>query len=100
MALGPSTKGVHGGLDEKAALVTGVFFVVTFVAAIPAVFIHGPVLDDPNYIVGAGADTHVALGAFLEVITAIANIAIAVTCSPSSSGRTRPSPLARSPLGP
>jgi hypothetical protein len=40
------------------------------------------VLDDPRYIVGAGADTRVSLGAFLEVILIIANIGTAVVLWP------------------
>jgi Domain of unknown function (DUF4386) len=67
---------------RKAALITGVFFVITFVTSIPAVGLYGPLLDDPNYILGAGADTRVALGAFLEVILGIANIGTAVTLFP------------------
>jgi hypothetical protein len=68
---------------RKLALLTGVFFIITIVAAIPPAFIlYVPVLNDPNYIVGAGADTRVLLGAFLEVITAIAIIGTAVTLFP------------------
>jgi hypothetical protein len=37
------------------------------------------VLNDPNYVTGAGADTRVRLGAFLELITLIAGIGTAVT---------------------
>jgi hypothetical protein len=44
--------------------------------------LYGPVLNDPNYIVGTGADNRVALGAFFEVILAIANIGTAVTLFP------------------
>jgi Domain of unknown function (DUF4386) len=40
------------------------------------------VLDDPRYIVGAGADTSVSLGAFLELILIIANIGTAVVLWP------------------
>jgi uncharacterized protein DUF4386 len=40
------------------------------------------VLNDPNYIVGAGADTRVSLGAFFEVILVIANIGTAVMLFP------------------
>ena len=39
-------------------------------------------LDDPNYIVGAGADNHVSLGALLEFIVVIANIGTAVVLFP------------------
>ena len=65
--------------SRKIAMVTGVFFLITIIASIPALVLYGPVLNDPNYIVGAGADTRVFWGAFLEVITAIANIGTAVT---------------------
>jgi hypothetical protein len=67
---------------RKTALVTGVFFVITIIASIPALGFYGPVLNDPDYIIGAGADTGVARGAFLEVITAIACIGTAVTLFP------------------
>ena len=41
-----------------------------------------PVLDHTNYIVGAGADTRVALGALLEVLLIIANVGTAVVLFP------------------
>jgi hypothetical protein len=65
---------------RKFALVTGVLFIITFIASIPAAFVfYAPVLDDPNYIVGAaGADTLVSLGALLGFIVVIANIGTAV----------------------
>jgi uncharacterized protein DUF4386 len=58
---------------------TGVLFLITYITSIPAFFIlYAPVRLDPNYIVGAGADTSVILGAFLELLLIIANIASAV----------------------
>jgi hypothetical protein len=68
--------------NRKSALITGVFFIISIVAAIPALALYGPVLSEPDYIVGAGADNGVFLGAFLEVITAIAIIGTAVTLFP------------------
>jgi hypothetical protein len=54
-------------------------FLITYITSIPAFFIlYAPVLADPDYIVGAGADTSVILGAFLELLLIIANIATAV----------------------
>ncbi len=64
------------------AMVTGVFFVMTYITSILALFLYGPVLNDPTYIIGAGADTQVLWGAFLEVILVIANIGTAVTLFP------------------
>ena len=70
---------------QTIARVTGVLFIITIIASIPAAFVfYAPVLDDPNYIVGAGAgaDTGVSLGALLEFITVIANIGTAVVLFP------------------
>src|SRR3712207_6151435 len=68
---------------QKVARVTGVLFVITYITSIPAVFVfYAPVLDDPRYIVGAGADNSVLWGAFLEVILIIANIGTAVVLWP------------------
>jgi hypothetical protein len=65
--------------NRRTALIAGVWFILTFVFSIPAaLFLYTPILDDPNYIVSAGADSRIQLGAFLEVLTAIANIATAV----------------------
>jgi hypothetical protein len=63
---------------RKTALVAGVFYVLTFAASIPALFLLGPVLNHPDYIVGAGSDTSVLLGCFLDVVTALAGIGSAV----------------------
>jgi hypothetical protein len=58
-------------------------FLITFIASIPAAFVlYAPVLDDPRYIVGSGADTLVSLGALLEFIVVIANIGTAVVLFP------------------
>jgi Domain of unknown function (DUF4386) len=63
--------------------VTGVLFLITYITAIPAFFVlYPPVLDDPRYIVGAGADTRVSFGAFLELLLIIANIGTAVVLWP------------------
>jgi hypothetical protein len=59
-----------------------VFFIVAAVAAIVGLALEGPVLNDPNYIVTGSADTRVFLGAFFEVILAIALIGTAVTLFP------------------
>jgi Domain of unknown function (DUF4386) len=60
-----------------------VLFIITFVTAIPAaLLLYTPVLDDANFIVGAGADAGVALGAFLEVLLIIANVGTAVVLFP------------------
>ena len=68
---------------RRTASLTGWLFIITFVASIPAFFIfYKPVLDHPNYIVGAGADSRIALGALLEMLLIIANIGTAVVLFP------------------
>jgi hypothetical protein len=68
---------------RKTALITGWLFIITFVTSIPAALVlYTPLLDHPNYIVGAGADNRIALGALLEMILIIANIGTAVVLFP------------------
>jgi Domain of unknown function (DUF4386) len=56
---------------------------ITFITAIPAqLILYVPVLDDLHYIVGAGADMRVSLGALLEFMLVIANIGTAVVLFP------------------
>ena len=64
---------------RKIAMVTGVFFIITFAASIPGLIFYGPLLHNPNYIISSGHDTSIFWGAFLELITAFANIGTAVT---------------------
>jgi hypothetical protein len=63
---------------RRAALAGGVFYLITFISSIPSWFFLQPVLSDPNYIVGTGADTQVTFGALLDVVTAFAGIGCAV----------------------
>jgi hypothetical protein len=68
---------------QTIARVTGVLFLITYITSIPAAFfLYPPVLDDPRYIVGAGADTSVRLGALLELLLIIANVGTAVVLWP------------------
>jgi hypothetical protein len=66
------------GSTRKTSLVAGAFYLITFAASIPALFLLSPVLNNPDYIVSAGADTSVLLGCFLDVVTALAGIGTAV----------------------
>src|SRR5947209_19579729 len=70
--------------NRKTAVVAGVFFLLTEITAIGAIFLYGAVVSDPNYIVTgpAGADNGVFLGALFELLLAIANVGTAVTLFP------------------
>lgn len=73
------------GMDpmRKAALVAGAFYLLTFLASIPAAFVFlPPVLDDPGYVVGPGADARVLWGCLLDVVNAIAGVGSAVALFP------------------
>jgi hypothetical protein len=67
---------------RRTGRIVGVWFILTFVASIPAVLLYDPLLNDAGYILSAGADARIELGAFLEVILVIANIATAVVLFP------------------
>jgi hypothetical protein len=68
---------------QTLARLTGVLFLITYVTSIPALFVfYAPVLKDPGYITGAGPDTSVLVGAFLEVLLIIANVGTALTLFP------------------
>jgi hypothetical protein len=77
-------KGVEGvTLDQKRARVFGVLFLITFITAIPALWLYQPVLDDPvGYIAGAGQNTRIWFGVLLELLLIIANIGTAVVIFP------------------
>jgi hypothetical protein len=59
-----------------------VLFILTFITSIAGVMAYGPVLSDPNYITGAGADSRVFFGAFLELMLIVTNIGCAVVLFP------------------
>ena len=76
------TTGVPTDAWRKLALAGGVLYLMTFLFSIPAVFLYGPVLTDPAYILSAGADSQVLLGALFDLVTALACIGTAVALYP------------------
>ena len=68
---------------RKTALVAGIFYLITEVTAIGGMLSYGPILTDPTFIVSAsGNETGVLIGAFLEVLLAIAVVGSAVALYP------------------
>lgn len=63
---------------RRTALVTGILYLITFAASIPAVFLLGPIIDDPSFVIGSGATTLVGLGAVLDMVNALAAMGTAV----------------------
>ncbi len=67
---------------RKTSLIFGLFFAGTFLFSIPALFFYDPVLHDVNYILGGGFDRSASVGALLEILLVICNIAAAVVIFP------------------
>jgi hypothetical protein len=67
---------------ERIARAFGVWFLLTWVFAIAARVLFDPAYSDPDFILGAGSDFRVQLGAVFEFLLIIANIATAVVLYP------------------
>ena len=69
--------------QRRTARIAGWLMASTFLTSIPAALIlYDPVLNDTNYILGAGDDTRVTLGALLEIFLMIGNVGTAVVMFP------------------
>lgn len=64
---------------RKAALIAGLAYLATFVFSIPVKFgLWKDALDEPDFILGAGSDGGVRLGAVFEVLTGLGGVVSAV----------------------
>ena len=66
---------------RKTALAGGVLYLMTFLS-IPRLALFGPVLDNPDYILGSGSVTGVIVGIVLELIVAFAIVGTGVALYP------------------
>jgi len=64
------------------ARLAGALYLLTFVSSIAALPLLGPVLDDPAYVLGVGADGAVTAGALLDLVNALACVGTAVVLFP------------------
>ncbi|MEV4561075.1 DUF4386 domain-containing protein [Kitasatospora sp. NPDC049285] len=67
---------------RKLAAAAGFCYLLTHVTAIGAVALYGPVLHDTGYVLGAGADHRVLLGALAEVLLMLGIVGTACTLYP------------------
>lgn len=67
---------------RTTAAVAGALYFVTHVTSIAAVILYAPLLGDPSYVIGPGADGRIQFGALLEIILALAIVGTAVTLFP------------------
>ena len=63
---------------RRTALVAGILYLITFISSIPAVFLLGPVLTDPNFIIGGSGAEQVRFGALLDIVNCLTAIGTAV----------------------
>lgn len=70
------------GALQKPGRIAGLWFIGTFVFSIPAALLYDPVLNNAGYIFGGGLDARISLGALLEILLVISNIATAVVFFP------------------
>jgi ABC-type thiamin/hydroxymethylpyrimidine transport system permease subunit len=64
---------------RRLARITGLFWIATFVTSIPAVLLYDPLLNDRDFILGAGGgDARIFIGATLELLLIIANLGTAI----------------------
>jgi hypothetical protein len=69
--------------QRRTARIAGWLMAVTFFTSIPAALVlYNPVLNDTDYIVGAGDDARVTLGVLLEIFLVIGNVGTAVVMFP------------------
>jgi hypothetical protein len=68
--------------ERSAAKWAGWFMAITFITSIPALILYDPVLNDTNFILGAGSDTRIQLAALLEIVLIISAIGVAVVMFP------------------
>jgi hypothetical protein len=67
---------------RRTSLIFGLFFAGTFIFSIPALYFYDTVLHDAGYVLGGGFDTRISIGALLEILLAICNIATAIVLFP------------------
>ncbi|MFE7774885.1 DUF4386 domain-containing protein [Streptomyces sp. NPDC057445] len=68
--------------DRRTAVVAGVLFLITEIAAIAGLVLYRPVLGATDHAVAPGADTWVSLGALCEVVLAVAVVGTGVALFP------------------
>jgi Domain of unknown function (DUF4386) len=63
---------------RSIARLAGLLWIATFLTSIPAVLLYDPILNDSDFILGAGNATRVYVGIVLELLLIIANLGTAV----------------------
>jgi len=64
------------------ARIAGACYLITHVTSVAALVLYAPVLNQPGYVIGGGADTRVLIGGWLEVVLTLAIVGTAVALYP------------------
>lgn len=63
---------------RKTALAAGIFYLLTFATSLPQLALYHDVLEEPDFVLGAGSETPVLWGSLLEILVGITGIVTAV----------------------
>lgn len=67
---------------RNIAIAAGTLYLITHVTSIGAVILYSPILNNANYVLGAGADALVILGAIFDIVLTLAIAGTAVALHP------------------
>lgn len=67
---------------RRTAFIAGALYLVTFATSVPTLVLYRPVLDHPDFVLGAGSATGVLAGTSLEVLLALSCVGTAVVLFP------------------
>jgi len=56
---------------SKTALAAGILYLLTFVTSIPALGLYDDVVNDPDFVLGAGSESTALWAAFLELFAGL-----------------------------
>lgn len=71
-----------GTTPRKIAIAAGLLYLITHVTSIGAVLLYDPILKNADYILGAGSDTQIIVGALLDILLAMSVVGTAVALFP------------------
>lgn len=69
-------------IQNRTARTAGILFLVTFISAIAGALLYAPVLTDPAYVLGSGADARILGGVVCEMVLVVTNLGTAVVLYP------------------
>lgn len=68
--------------SRKRAKIAAIFYFISWVTSIAGLAFYGPILDHTSYVFASVPQSHIFLGAFLEVLCGFANIGTALALYP------------------